>query len=225
MERLKFHELLVIFLTGCFIGLVVFPPKNEQATGMHPSTVQEAQVTIHGTLPPATKVDHYRQEVPTEPTTVEKKPETQFGWLFRSRKPYSLFEEDTYRGNLPTDINFDKFCKMHDLVHSIESFEKFETVLEIDALQSFILGYRLREINRYKEYGSSLTLEQELDEVINFIHGLVIDETEFWSAVYDYSLEINESTVELDYGHIGKSKHENRIMSLLQQKKKQVINL
>jgi len=193
---------------------------------MHPDITTKTQMVEHIILPPLTKPDHYRQEVLSEPLTVEKKPETEFGWLFRSRKPYSLFAEDTFRGNLPTDINFDKFCKMYNLVHNMESFEKFETVLEIDALQSFILvGYRLREIERYKVYDNSLTLEQELDDVMSFIHGLVIDETEFWSAVYDYSLEINESTVALDYGYIGKSEHENRIMSLLQQKKKEVIDL
>ena len=222
MKFATFETFLILtILIG--VGVASYTWNDSLEKELHPSVTEEAEAITHGELPLATRQDHQRQEVLPESTTVDEKPETQFGWLFRSRKPYSLFEEDTFRGNLPTDDNFEKFCKKYDLVPDAESFAKFERVLEIDALTTFVIGYRRREIQRFKAYEPSRLLYQELEEVMVFIHNLVIDEAEFWSAVDDYSLEVIESTIALDHGYVNQSYPEYRITSLLFNKKQQIL--
>ena len=104
-----------------------------------------------------------------------------------------------------------------------ENYDIFVLVLEVDALQNFILGYRMREIQRFQENQSGLHLSTELDPAINYIHNLVIDESEFWLAIDDYSLEVIDDAQNNRILGIGISSNEKRITDLLFEKKKQLM--
>jgi len=219
---MKAHHIATISVL-CLLGFLICwqPNRQIEQSDIQPAATVELETEQTLLAPERPKIA--RQEILLN--DVLEEPEETLGWLFESSKPYSLFQEDTFAGNLPTADNFAKFCEQQELQQTQESFVKFERILEIDAFQSFILGYRLREIERRRAYEGSRTLTQELDAIIGYIHNLVIDEIEFWSAVDDYENEIVEDTHREDHLVIGMSVNENRIMALLTQKKRKILDL
>jgi hypothetical protein len=224
-DTMKAHHALAVILI-VFLGyLICRKPEVPQMAPLKRDTPTELETEQKPESLPETRVVRMaRQEIKLK-DVIAIEDESEFGWLFKSSKPYCLFEESTFRGNLPTLDTFAKFCNAKGLPQNEESFVKFERILEVDAFQSFILGYRLREIERHQAYEGSRTLTQELDVIVGYIHNLVIDEIEFWSAVNDYENEIVENTQREEHLVIGLSEHENRIMALLTQKKREILNL
>jgi len=152
--------------------------------------------------------------------------------IFESHKPVAIEEHaptisdilfEDYRGQKATPETFARFCQLRGCVNSEENFEIFSRVVDIDTLQNYILGYRIREIEKFENREQGRDLATELEPIINYIHDLVIDEFEFWVAVDEYTDEvIHDATNAIDRG-VGESYNERRITDLLYEKKLELL--
>lgn len=156
------------------------------------------------------QLSHNRQPVFEEEVVVQKNQQPTVA---------DLLFGDGYFGPKANGLGFEVFCEIYDCQQTSENYVIYEKVLDIDALQNFILGYRARELERHNNMKQGRHLVTELEPVMNYVHSLVIDEFEFWNAVDAYTLEVMadiENTRDLA---IGDSASEVLITGLLYQKK------
>lgn len=125
-----------------------------------------------------------------------------------------------YQGTKATEKGFVYFCALYQCKETSENFTLYQKILDIDALQNFILGYPMRELSRYEVGEPSKHLSTELDVVINYIHSLMLDETTFWEAIDNYSLELMENEKDIP---IGISSYERQITDLLYESKQKLL--
>ena len=110
---------IVVILVIVVVMLLFIRTPDEHQESLRPTKSAKKIENQDLSLPVTEKGEHRDLN---EKLILDMKPKSEFGWLFRSHEPYSLFEEDTFNGNLPTDKNFVWFCKMYNLEQTDKSF-------------------------------------------------------------------------------------------------------